>query len=84
MPHGVAVIDLVVIFMEDREREMEKMRGDGVDAQTLSEADLLVACPTVSCFGFREKTFCMIYDLQFSGVGLCDDSGVCSECSYGR
>ncbi|KAJ5202659.1 ATPase AAA-type core [Penicillium cf. viridicatum] len=43
--------------MEGREREKEKMRGDSVDAQKLSEADLLVACLTVCCFGFKEKMF---------------------------
>jgi hypothetical protein len=47
------------MLMEDREREKEKMRGNGVDAQKLSEADLLVACPTVCCFSFKGKMFCM-------------------------
>jgi len=56
---GIAVIDLDAIFMGDREREKEKMRGDGVDAQKLSEIDLLIACPTVCCFSFKEKMFCM-------------------------
>lgn len=55
---GIAVIDLGAMFMEDREREKEKMRGDGVDAKNLSEADLLVASPTVCCFGFKDKMFC--------------------------
>ncbi|OKP09742.1 hypothetical protein PENSUB_4871 [Penicillium subrubescens] len=54
---GIAVIDLGAMLMEDREREKEKMRGDGVDAQKLSETDLLVACPTVCCFSFQEKMF---------------------------
>ncbi|KAJ5752813.1 ATPase AAA-type core [Penicillium odoratum] len=54
---GIAVIDLGAMFMEDREREKERMRGDGVDAQKLSEADLLIACPTVCCFSFKEKMF---------------------------
>lgn len=56
---GIAVIDLDAIFMGDRERQKEKMRGDGVDAQKLSEIDLLIACPTVCCFSFKEKMFCM-------------------------
>ncbi|KAJ5938337.1 hypothetical protein N7466_001471 [Penicillium verhagenii] len=54
---GITVFDLGAMFMEDREREKEKMRGDGVDAQKLSEADLLIACPTVCCFSFKEKMF---------------------------
>ncbi|KAJ6020105.1 hypothetical protein N7522_000180 [Penicillium canescens] len=54
---GIAVIDIGAMCMEDREREKEKMRGDGVDAQKLSEADFLVACPTVCCFSFKEKMF---------------------------
>ncbi|KAJ5991642.1 hypothetical protein N7522_011849 [Penicillium canescens] len=54
---GIAVFDVGAIFMEDREREKERMRGDGVGAQTLSEADLLIACPTVFCFSFKEKMF---------------------------
>ena len=56
---GIAVINIGAMLMEDREREKEKMRGNGVDAQKLSEADLLVACPTVCCFSFKEKMFCM-------------------------
>lgn len=47
------------MLMEDREREKEKMRGDGVDTQKLSEADLLVSCLTVFYFSFKEKMFCM-------------------------
>ena len=35
------------------------MQGDGVDAQKLREIDFLVACPTVCCFSFKEKRFCM-------------------------
>ncbi|OQD78753.1 hypothetical protein PENANT_c084G10035 [Penicillium antarcticum] len=54
---GIAVIDLGAMFMEDREREKERMRGDGVDGEKLSEADLLVASPTVCCFSFKEKMF---------------------------
>ncbi|KAI1829405.1 hypothetical protein CBS147337_9800 [Penicillium roqueforti] len=54
---GIAFLDIGAMLMEDREREKEKMRGDTVDAQKLSEADLLVACPTVCCFSFKEKMF---------------------------
>ncbi|KAL2695082.1 hypothetical protein AAEP93_004143 [Penicillium crustosum] len=55
--NGIAVIDIGAMLMEDREREKERMRRDGVDAQKLSEADLLIACPTVCCFSFKEKMF---------------------------
>ncbi|KAJ5561153.1 ATPase AAA-type core [Penicillium sp. DV-2018c] len=55
--NGIAVIDIGAMLMEDREREKERMRGDGVDAQKLSEADLLIACPTVCCFSYKEKMF---------------------------
>ncbi|KAF7166805.1 hypothetical protein CNMCM6106_002503 [Aspergillus hiratsukae] len=56
---GIAVFDFDIsaIFMKDREREKEKMQGDGVDAQKLSETDFLVSCPTVCCFSFKEKMF---------------------------
>ncbi|KAK9847085.1 AAA+ ATPase domain [Penicillium brevicompactum] len=54
---SIAVFDIGAMFMEDNERKKEKMRGDGVDAQKLSVADLLVACPTVCCFSFKEKMF---------------------------
>ncbi|XRM42628.1 hypothetical protein ABZX51_005838 [Aspergillus tubingensis] len=54
---GIAVFDIGAILMEDREREKERMQGDGVDAQKLSETDFLVACPTVCCFSFKEKMF---------------------------
>ncbi|KAJ6001203.1 hypothetical protein N7481_001612 [Penicillium waksmanii] len=54
---GIQVFDIDAMFTEDREREKERMRGDGVDARNLSEADLLVACPTVCCFSFKEKMF---------------------------
>jgi hypothetical protein len=50
---GISVIDIGAMLMEDREREKERMRGEGVDAQKLSEADLLVACPTVLLFQFQ-------------------------------
>jgi hypothetical protein len=56
---GISVIDIGAMLMRDREREKEKMRGGGVDAQQLSEADLLVSCPTLCCFSFKEKMFCM-------------------------
>ncbi|KAJ5454033.1 uncharacterized protein N7458_004989 [Penicillium daleae] len=54
---GIAVFDIGAILMEDREREKEKMQGDGVDAEKLGETDFLVACPTVCCFSFKEKMF---------------------------
>ncbi|KAI2734361.1 hypothetical protein DTO013E5_10039 [Penicillium roqueforti] len=54
---GIAVFDIGAMLMEGRERKKEKMRGDSVDAQKLSEADLLVSCPTVCCFSFKEKMF---------------------------
>ncbi|KAI3092915.1 hypothetical protein CBS147333_10170 [Penicillium roqueforti] len=54
---GIAVFDMGAILMEDREREKERMQGDGVDAQKLRETDFLVACPTVCCFSFKEKIF---------------------------
>ncbi|CAG7985873.1 unnamed protein product [Penicillium salamii] len=53
----IAVFDIGAMLMEGREREKEKMREDSVDAQKLSEADLLVSCPTVCCFSFKEKMF---------------------------
>lgn len=57
--NGIAVFDISVMFMEEREREKENMRGDGMEPQRLSEGDLLIACPTVCCFSFKEKMFCM-------------------------
>ncbi|KAJ5543903.1 ATPase AAA-type core [Penicillium frequentans] len=54
---GIAFFDLGASVIEDREREMEKMRGDGVEPQKLTEADMLIACPTVCCFSFKEKMF---------------------------
>lgn len=56
---GIAFFDLGAMAIENREREMEKMRGDGVEPQKLTEADMLFACPTVCCFSFKEKMFCM-------------------------
>lgn len=55
---GIAFFDMDAMFTESLEREKEGMRGDGVDGQQLSEADLLIACPTVCCFSFKEKMFC--------------------------
>jgi hypothetical protein len=40
--------------------EKERMRGDGASAQKLSEADLLIACPTVFCFSFKERILCTV------------------------
>ncbi|KAJ5537491.1 ATPase AAA-type core [Penicillium frequentans] len=54
---GIAFFDLGASVIEDREREMEKMRGDGVEPQKLTEADMLITCPTVCCFSFKEKMF---------------------------
>ncbi|KAJ6020015.1 hypothetical protein N7522_000090 [Penicillium canescens] len=54
---GIAVINIGAMLKEDREREKERMQGDGVDAQKLSETDFLVACPTVCCFSFKGKIF---------------------------
>ncbi|KAJ6141696.1 hypothetical protein N7497_010795 [Penicillium chrysogenum] len=54
---GISVFVIGATLIEGREREKEKMRGDSVDAQKLSEADLLVACPAVCCFGFKEKMY---------------------------
>ena len=42
------------MLIEGREREKEQMPGDSVDAQKLSEADLLVCR-----FSFKEKMSCM-------------------------
>ncbi|GAB0139074.1 hypothetical protein EsDP_00007290 [Epichloe bromicola] len=56
---GIAVFDIGAMFMEDNERKKERMRGDSVDAQKLSKAELLVACSTVCYFSFKEKMFCM-------------------------
>ncbi|CAG8289292.1 unnamed protein product, partial [Penicillium salamii] len=55
--NSIAVIGIGAMLMEDRERGKERTQGDGVDAQKLSEADLLVSCPTVCCFSFKEKMF---------------------------
>jgi hypothetical protein len=57
--NGIAVINLGAMLMEDRERQKERMQGDGMEAQKLCEANFLVACPTVCCFSFKEKMFCM-------------------------
>ena len=57
--NGITVIDISAILIEDREREKERMQGDGVDAQKLSETDFLVACLTVYCFSFKDKIFCI-------------------------
>ncbi|CAG8255311.1 unnamed protein product [Penicillium olsonii] len=54
---AIAVFDIGAMLMEDREREKEKLQGVSMDAQKLSGADLLVACPTVRCFSFKKKIF---------------------------
>lgn len=56
--NGIAVFDMGAMIMEDRERQKERMQGDGTEAQKLCEADFLVACPTVCCFSFKEAIFC--------------------------
>ncbi|KAL2812908.1 P-loop containing nucleoside triphosphate hydrolase protein [Aspergillus cavernicola] len=55
--NGNAVFDIGAMLMEDRERQKERMQGDGMEAQKLCEANFLVACPTVCCFSFKEKMF---------------------------
>ncbi|KAJ5100784.1 ATPase AAA-type core [Penicillium angulare] len=54
---GITFFDIDAASMEEREQEKEKMRGDGVEPQKLGVADLLIACPTVCCFSFKEKIF---------------------------
>ncbi|KAI3226519.1 hypothetical protein DTO012A9_5567 [Penicillium roqueforti] len=46
--NSITVIDIGTILMEDRERAKERMQGDGMDIQELSETDFLVAYPTWS------------------------------------
>lgn len=53
----IIVINISVMLIEDRKREKERMRGDGINTQKLSEADLLVVCLTVCGFSFKEKMF---------------------------
>ncbi|KAJ5873293.1 ATPase AAA-type core [Penicillium solitum] len=55
--NSIAVINIGAMLIGDREREKERMKGDGVEAQKLGETDFLVACPTVCCFSFKEKIF---------------------------
>ena len=55
---GIAVIDLDTFFRNDREQEKEKMQEGSVDAHKIGESDLLICCPTVCCFSFKEKMFC--------------------------
>lgn len=74
---GIAVIDIGAMLMEDREREKERMQGDGVDAQKLSETDFLVACPTVCCFSFKEKMF---LECAVSALGDVDWSPESFDC----
>ncbi|KAJ5239332.1 hypothetical protein N7468_003951 [Penicillium chermesinum] len=64
---GLPNFDPVADFLERQEREKERMRGEEVDGQLLSETDLLVACPTVCCFSFMEKMF-----LECAVSGLSD------------
>ncbi|KAJ5161042.1 hypothetical protein N7492_006434 [Penicillium capsulatum] len=54
---GIAVIDLDTLFGNDREQEKEKMQEGSVDAHKMGESDLLICCPTVCCFSFKEKMF---------------------------
>ncbi|KAJ5491581.1 hypothetical protein N7539_003148 [Penicillium diatomitis] len=51
---GIVVIDIGAILMEDREREKERMQGDGVDVQKLSETDFLVGCLTCVVSALRD------------------------------
>lgn len=57
--NGITVINIGAMLIEDREREKERIQGDGVEAQKLGETDFIVTCPTVCCFSFKEKMFCM-------------------------
>ncbi|KAJ6122759.1 hypothetical protein N7512_005224, partial [Penicillium capsulatum] len=54
---GISVVDLDIFFRNDREQEKEKMQEGSVDAYKMGESDLLICCPTVCCFSFKEKMF---------------------------
>ncbi|KAJ5340225.1 hypothetical protein N7541_009349 [Penicillium brevicompactum] len=75
----IAVFDIGAMLMEDNERKKERMGGDGVDAQKLSEADLLVACSTVCCFSFKEKMFLECAVSALRDVGWSPESFDCLQ-----
>ncbi|KAJ5115522.1 hypothetical protein NUU61_001281 [Penicillium alfredii] len=54
---GIAIIDFDTFVGNDREQEKEKMQEGSVDAHQMGESDLLICCPTVCCFSFKEKMF---------------------------
>lgn len=53
----ISVINISVILTKDRKREKEKIQGDSMNTQKLDKADLLISCPTVCYFSFKEKIF---------------------------
>ncbi|KAJ5267866.1 ATPase AAA-type core [Penicillium angulare] len=76
---GIAVFDIGAMFMEEREQEKEKMRGDGMEPQKLSEADMLIACPTVCCFSSKEKMFLECAVSAFRDVNWSPESFDCLQ-----
>ncbi|KAJ5489169.1 hypothetical protein N7539_004059 [Penicillium diatomitis] len=76
---GITFFDTSAMLMDNREREKEKMQGDGVDAQELSETDFLVACPTVCCFSFKEKMFMECAVSALKGVNWSPESFDCLQ-----
>ncbi|KAI1905948.1 hypothetical protein LOZ65_006904, partial [Ophidiomyces ophidiicola] len=51
---------------DQRRKDIERLKYNGIEAQGMSDSDLLVCCPTVRCFSFNEKCFleCAVADLH--------------------
>ncbi|KAL2840807.1 P-loop containing nucleoside triphosphate hydrolase protein [Aspergillus pseudoustus] len=75
--NGIGVFDLGAMLIEDRERQKERMQGDGMEAQNLCESNFLVACPSVCCFSFKEKIF---LECAVSAIGNVDWSPKSLDC----
>ncbi|KAI1955153.1 hypothetical protein LOZ58_006845 [Ophidiomyces ophidiicola] len=51
---------------DQRRKDIERLKYNGIEAQGMGDSDLLVCCPTVCCFSFNEKCFleCAVADLH--------------------
>ncbi|PGH19339.1 hypothetical protein AJ80_03979 [Polytolypa hystricis UAMH7299] len=57
---------IISIGADQRRKDLEILKNNGMDAQEMTDDDLLICCPTVRCFSFNEKCFleCALTDLR--------------------
>ncbi|KAL4780120.1 hypothetical protein BJX76DRAFT_361128 [Aspergillus varians] len=61
-----SLIHTISFREEERREELERLKGNGKDKDSMTDDEFLICCPTVRCFSFNEKMFveCAVADLE--------------------